>query len=166
AKIGQRQDASTPASLHQWGHRARQADERVGAHVQRQAKPVARGFEKRLRELRLRRERGAVDEKIETAELAIERRPQRVDLIVGGDVARKDERTLELGGELPDILLQPLGRIRQREPRASRRSRLRNPPRNRALVGHTDNETEFARKIRQGFGGLAGTHLERLRPWP
>ena len=65
------------------------------------------------------REPGAVHDEIEAAELAIERRRQIRDLLVAGDVARGDDRVVaELGRQFADVFLEPLARIRERDPGA------------------------------------------------
>ena len=83
-------------------------------------------------------------EEVEAAELAIELAPSVGNLLVARHVARQDERVVELRGQLADVLFEPLARIRQREPRAGCGRRLRDRPRNRPLVGDTDDETVFA----------------------
>ena len=87
-------------------------------------------------------------EEIEAAELAIERRAQRREVLVVGDVARQDERILELRRQLADVLLEPFARIRQRDPRALGRRRLRDRPRDGPLVGHTNDQSELSSQIR------------------
>jgi hypothetical protein len=97
----------------------------------------------------LRRERGAVDEKIETAEFAIERRAEIGDLLIVGDVARRDERIGELRGELADVFFEPLARVREGEAGACGGGRLRDGPRNRSFVGDADDEAVLALQVRQ-----------------
>jgi hypothetical protein len=82
-----------------------------------------------MRQLGLRRERRTVDDKIEPAELAVERRGQIRDLLIVRDVARHHQRLIQLRCKLADILLEPLTLIRQRKAGARRSRRLRDRPR-------------------------------------
>ena len=96
ADVGQRQHAAPAALLHQRHHRARQTDERVRADVERDAKALARRFDKRIAQRLGRREAGAVHHEVEPAEFAVERRRQLGDLLVARDVARRDDGVVEL----------------------------------------------------------------------
>ena len=129
--------------FHQRRHRLRQPNQRVRAHVQRDAETLARCLHEWVVELRLRRERGAVYEEVEPAELPIDRRSQLGDLLVARDVTRQEERLLERGGEIADVLFEPLARIGQRETRAGGSRCLGNRPGNRPLVGDADDEAVF-----------------------
>ena len=97
----------------------------------------------------LLRERGGVDEKVQPAEFLVERRSQIGDLLIVGNVARREQRILELLCELADVFLEPFARIRQRETRAFGRRRLRDRPRDRPLVRDAHDQTVFARESRQ-----------------
>ena len=130
---------------------ARQRDQRIGADVERDPETLARGLDERVRQLGLRRERRAVHEEIEPAELAVERGGEVRDLLVARHVARQDQRVVELRGELADVFLEPLARIGQREARARPRRRLRDRPRDRPLVGDTNDEAVFAGEVGQGL---------------
>ena len=90
----------------------------------------------------------------------------RIDGIVARHIARKDERVVECRGELADIFLETLARIGEREARARSGSRLRNRPRDGALVGDANNQTMFSRQVTQRyFDRLRPGPLRRLRPW-
>src|SRR5439155_13577578 len=105
---------------HQRRDSARQADERVRADVERDAEALARRLDEWLVQRVRRRERRAVHEKIEAAELTIERSAQRRNLFVARDVAWQDQRVLEALRQLADVLLEPRARIGQRKARARR----------------------------------------------
>ena len=112
AEISERQNAAAAAPLHQRRDRARQRDERVGADIERDPKSVARRLHEWIRQVGRRRERGAVNEEIEAAELAVELAASVVDLLIARDVTRKHERIVELR--------RP---ARERSPRAARSDR-------------------------------------------
>ena len=86
----------------------------------------------------------AMHDEIETAKFLVDGRGERGNLIVVGHIARENERILEFLGELADVFLEPLGRIRQREPGALGIERLRNAPGNGSAIGDADDETEFS----------------------
>ena len=52
--------------------------------------------------------------------------------------------------QIADVLFEPLALIGQREPGAGGRRRLRDRPRDRALVGDTDDEAVLSGEIRHG----------------
>ena len=106
---------------------------------------------------RARRERGAVDHEIEPAELGVHALEDGLDLVVGPDVARQDQRRLgQPLSQLADVLFEP-ALIGERQPRAARRHCLRDRPGNRALVGHADHEAVFPSEIRhRGVSGRDG----------
>ena len=94
-----------------------------------------------------RRERGAVDHEIEPAELGVDALEHRLDVVVGADVARQDERRLGKScRQLPDVFFEP-ALIGQRQARAARRHGLRDRPGNRTFVGDADDEAALAREI-------------------
>ena len=62
------------------------------------------------------------------------------NLRIVGDVAGKNQRVGQAGGQIADVLFEPLALIGDREPRAGRGRRLRDRPRDRALVRDADDE--------------------------
>ena len=94
----------------------------------RDAETLARCFDKRRRQLMVLSETGPVHDEIEPAELLLDGRAQRCHLLVARDVAGQHDWVIELGGELADILFEPLARIGQHQPRAGSIGRLRNAP--------------------------------------
>ena len=86
-----------------------------------------------------------------------------------GDVARQHQRVVERRRQLAHVLFEPLARIGQREPRAGRRRRLRDRPRDRPLVGDADDEAVFAGEIghvlvSRDAGASSDVYFDRLRP--
>ena len=72
-------------------------------------------------------------------------REERVDLLVGGDVARHDQRLApERRGELADVLFEALTLEGEREVGARFGRPSGDRPRERTLVGHTENEALLA----------------------
>ena len=141
-------------------HRARQADERIGADVERDAEALARRLDERIAERVApartrhhgRRSRGR-------------RTPDRASRPARQSADRSTRRTAARAGS-------PAWRpARGRFPRAARSDRsargvrrrgrrLRDRPGNRALVGDTDDQAVFSREISHGH-----VTSDRLRPW-
>jgi len=122
-EVRHRQDRPAPSRLHQRLRRTGARDQRVRADVERDPESFARRLDERIRQLVLLRELGGVDEKVQPAEFLVERRGQIGDLLIVGNVARREQRILELLCELADVFLEPFARIRQRETRAFGRRR-------------------------------------------
>ena len=147
AKIRQREDAAAAARFHQRQRPARERDQRIRRDVERQPEALATGLHKRRFHLGARRERGAVHDEIERAELLLDLREDRIDVSVRGHVARQDERgLLESLREIIDVFFEA-ALIGQGEACAASGRGLRDRPRDRPLVGHTNNESELTRKI-------------------
>jgi NAD(P)-dependent dehydrogenase (short-subunit alcohol dehydrogenase family) len=68
-------------------------------------------------------------------------------VVVGADVALRDEGGVDGRSEVANVPLDPLALVREREPRAAVRESLRDRPRDRALVGDAENERALAREI-------------------
>ena len=149
SEVGQREDAAAPARLHQRQRSTSQRNQRIGADVQREREAGARGLHEREpgRELFARRVCGAVHQEVEPAELLADAGEDGGDLAVVGDVTRQDQRVVEPGAELADVLLEPLTLIGHRQPGAGPRGRFRNRPRDRPLVGHADDEPVLPSQI-------------------
>ena len=135
------------APFHQRNRPAGERDQRVGGNVERGAEALAGRVEERAVELGGRRERGAGQQEIEPAEFLIEAFVHRLDVIVGRDIAgQRKGRRRQVVRQLLDVVFEaPL--IREREPGAARRRGLRDRPRDRVLVGHTDDQAALAREI-------------------
>jgi hypothetical protein len=147
AEMRERQNAAAAASLHQRYYFARQRDQRVRAHVERYPEPLAAGLDEWVFQLGPRCEGRAVNEEVETAELAFDVRHEIANLPVVADVTWAHQRALEARGKIADVLLEPFPLIGQGQPRAGGSSCLRNGPRNRSLVGDPDDEAVFSSEI-------------------
>src|SRR6185436_5100362 len=110
-----------------------------------------------------------------TAALDVERRRERVDLLIARHVAGQDHRPVERRGQVADVLFEPLARVGQRQPRARRGRGLRDSPRNRPLVRDADDQAVFSCKDghsvtadwRLPTGDCRLIYRDRLRPpWP
>src|SRR5262249_15603565 len=130
AKERERQDSPTAALFHQRQTRARDADQRVRADVERDAEPFARCLHERVRQLRSLCECGTVHDEVQTTELLFKSAGERGDLIVVRDIARNDEWLYELLSQLADVVLESFARISQRKPSTLCVERLSNSPRN------------------------------------
>ena len=107
-------------------------------------------------------------QEIEAAELALRAGHEICDLRVVRHIAGQDQGLCQLARELAHVLLEALALIGHREPRASRRGRLRNRPRDGSLVGDANNQPELTgqlthiasgmlRRTRQAWTALPGT---------
>jgi hypothetical protein len=89
-----------------------------------------------------------VDEQVEPA---VERLADLAEharhVLVRADVARRDERAVDLRRELSDVRLDPLALEGEREPRAARREPPRDRPRDRALVRDAENQSGLSLEI-------------------
>ncbi len=99
------------------------------------------------RQLLTLRERRAVYQEIEPAELTLDFGEDLRDLRIVGHIAGEDEGIGQAGGELADVLFETLALVRDREARAGGRRGLRDGPTDRALVGHADDEAGLAVEI-------------------
>jgi hypothetical protein len=100
-----------------------------------------------------------VKQEVESAEFGVERGGKVGNVLIVLDVARQDERPIECGGEVADVLLEPLARIGQRQTCAGGRRRLGNGPGDRSLVRHADDQA-----VLPGKNGHSVDYLDRLRP--
>ena len=115
-----------------------------------------------------------MDEEVQAAELLLDLREDGRDLVVVADVARHHQRVGQSGGQLADVFLETLALIRDRETRSRPRRRIGDRPRDRPLVGDTNDEAVFSGEIghalrgqsRQAAGAADGAtdYLDRLRP--
>ena len=90
------------------------------------------------------RERRAVDEEIEPAELLVERSAELGDLLVARHIARQDDGIVERRRQLAHVFFEARARIRQREAGARCAERLRDRPGDRSLVGDAHDKCELA----------------------
>ena len=73
-------------------------------------------------------------------------------------------RGIESFGQIANVLFEA-SLIRQRKPRAAARRRLRNRPRDRSLIGDTNNESVLAGEVCQGrLSSAASASLSGIRP--
>ena len=81
-------------------------------------------------------------------ELASERVPHLgedpCDVLVGADVALRDERRVDRGGQLAHRRFDAISLVREGQARPAGRELPRDRPRDRALVGNTEDEAPLA----------------------
>src|SRR5260221_8907854 len=117
----------------------------------RELEAFARSLHELVLQVLARGEGDGVDERVKTAELLVDLLEDRVDLGVAGDVARQDERgVLERARQLLDALLQTVALVGEGEAHPLARESLRDRPRNRALVSHTENDSGLSFEHRHG----------------
>ena len=96
-----------------------------------------------------------MDDEVEAAELLVDRREHRVHLRVDGDVTGQDQRIVQCLGELADVLFETLALVGHCQTRAGRRRRLRDGPRDRALVRDADDEPRLSTQICHSLPSLS-----------
>jgi hypothetical protein len=100
-----------------------------------------------------------VDERVEAAEVALDAREDGADLRVRRHVARVQDGAGQGGGELFHVLLQALTLVRERQPHARGRQRLRDRPRDGALVGDAEHDARLA--VEQFHGRTSAAMIAR-----
>ncbi len=136
-----------PPALHEGRRLAGERGERVGGDVLGDAVALARGVHELAVELLAQREGHRVHDEVEPAEPFLDRRGERLEVLVLRDVAGQDERVAELRRELPHVLLEPLALVGHGQPRALAVRRLGDAPGDRALV--RDPQDEAALPVQQ-----------------
>ena len=116
-------------------------DERVRAHVDRHPEAVARRIGEAALEILRRSERDRVDEDVELpTEHVSDLGEDAGDRRVVADVELRDERARHRLGQVADVLLDALALERERELGAAGGQPLRDRPRDRPLVGDSEDE--------------------------
>jgi hypothetical protein len=90
------------------------------------------------------REGGAVKQEVESTELGLQRRSKRCDLLIAADVARQDERVVQLCCQLANVFFQSRAGVGEGEASPACLRGLSDGPRDRTFVGDTDDEAELA----------------------
>ena len=144
AEIRERHDAAAAARCHERRRATRERHERIRADVERHGEAPARGLDERLRQILPLGERRAVHEKIQPAAVAGHGLEHRVDLAVVADVAGQHGDALERRRQLAHVLLEPFAGVGEHDVRALSRGRLGDGPRDRPLVGDTDDQAGLA----------------------
>jgi hypothetical protein len=124
-----------------------------------EAEAVARRVHEGALEIFLRGIRDGVHERVETTEVAFHAGEHAADLRFGRHVARVHERARHRGGEFLDVLLEPLALVGERQPHAGGRQRLRDRPRDGALVGDAEHDARLA--VKQLHGSTSAAMIAR-----